>query len=72
MKSAVTRACTTIDKLTDCEYTFATTAASNDARKRLLEAFDFGVELHDPWSDVNTRDGNDSASETAEKSLKQY
>ena len=71
-KSAVTRACTAIDKLTDREYTFATMAASNDARKRLLETFDFCVEPHHRWSDVDTRDGNDSASETAKKSLKQY
>ena len=72
VKSAVTRACTAIDKLTDREYTFATPAASNDARRCLLEAFDFCVELHDRWSDLDTQDGKDSASETAEKSLKQY
>ena len=46
-KSAVTRACTAIDKLTEREYTFATLAASDEALKRLLEAFDFCVELHD-------------------------
>ena len=71
-KSAVTRACTAIDKLTDREYTFTTPAASNDSCKRLLEAFDFCVELHDRWSDLDTRDGNDLASETAKKTLKQY
>ena len=54
VKSAVTRACTAIDKLTDREYTFATPAASNDARRRLLEAFDFCVELYDRWSDLDT------------------
>ena len=60
------------DRQTNGEYTFATPAASNDARRCLLEAFYFCVELHDRWSDLDTRDGNDSASETAEKSLKQY
>ena len=72
VKSAVTRACTAINKLIDREYTVDTMAASRDARKRLLEAFDFCVELHDRWSDLEILDGNESASETAEVSIKPY
>ena len=71
-KSAVTRACTAIDKLTEREYTFANPAASDEARKRLLEAFDFCVKLHDRWSDLDLLDGNELASETAAKSIKPY
>ena len=71
-KSAVTRACTAIVKLVDREYTFDTLAASRDSRKRLLEVFDFCVELHDRWSDLDILDGNESASETAEISIKPY
>ena len=71
-KSAVTRACTAIDKHTNCEYTFATPAACRDARRRLLEAFDFCVKLHDRWSDLHIVDSNDSASKKAEQSIKPY
>ena len=71
-KSVVTRACTAIDKLDDCEYTIDTIAASRDSRKRLLDAFDFCVELHDRWSDLKILDGNESTSVTAEVSIKPY
>ena len=71
-KSAVTRACTTIDKLTDREFNYATPAACDDARKRLTKALDFCVKLHDRWSDLETEDGSETASETADKSLRPY
>ena len=70
-KNAVTRACTAIDKLTEREYTFAMAAAGDEARKRLLEALDFCVELHDRWSDLDFL-SYELASETAAKSIKPY
>ena len=72
MKSAVTRACTAINKLIDRKYTLSTLTEGDEARKRLNEAFDFCVELHDRWSDLELLDGDDSASETAKKLLKPY
>ena len=71
-KSAVTRVCTAIDKLIDRQYTLSTPTEADEARKRLNEALDFCVEFHDRWSDLELLDGNESASETAEKSLKPY
>ena len=46
-KSAVTKACTAIDKLIDRQYTLSTPTEADEARKRLNEALDFCVELHD-------------------------
>ena len=71
-KSAVTRACTTIDKLVERDFVFDTPAACSDARKRLTDAFDFCVELHDRWGDLETEAGTASANEAAEASLKPY
>ena len=71
-KSAIARACTAIDKLTECNFIYSTPGACDDALKRLTEAFDFCVELHDRWSDIKTETGNESASETASKSLGPY
>ena len=71
-KSAVTKACTAIDKLIDCHYTLSMPTEADEARKRLNEALDFCVELHDRWSDLELFGGNESASETAEKSLKPH
>ena len=41
VKSAVTRACTAIDKLIEHEFIYSTTAACETAQKRLSDAFDF-------------------------------
>ena len=71
-KSAVTRACTAIDKLIDHQYTLSTPTEADEARKCRNEALNFCVELHDPCSDLELLDSNESASETAEKSLKPY
>ena len=71
-KSAVTRACTAIDKLVERDFVFDTPAACSDARKRLTDAFDFCVELHDRWGDLETEAGTASANEAAEASLKPY
>ena len=71
-KSAVTRACTAIDKLVERDFVFDTPAACSDARKRLTDAFDFCVELHDRWSDLETEAGTAAANEAAEASLKPY
>ena len=46
--------------------------AFTDARKRLVEAYDFCVELHDRWSDLETQAGEETANEAAEVSLKPY
>ena len=71
-KSAVSRACTAIDKLIECGYIYSTPAACEEARKHLAEAFDFCVELHDRWSDLENESGSTTASETANKSLGPY
>ena len=71
-KSAVTRACTAINKLLECKFIYSTPAVCETAQKRLTDAFDFCVELHDRWSDLETESGNDSAGETASKSLGPY
>ena len=71
-KSAVTRACTAIDKLIEREFIYSTMAACETAQKRLSDAFDFCVELHDRWSDLESEAGNASAGETASKSLGPY
>ena len=71
-KSAVTRACTAIDKLVEKKFVFDTPASCSDARKRLTDAFDFCVELHDRWSDLETKAGDETANEAAETSLKPY
>ena len=71
-KTAVTRACSVIDKLIGREYNYTTPAACEEARKRLTEAFDFCVDLHDRWSDLETEAGSESASEAADKSLRPY
>ena len=65
-KSAVTRACTAIDKLVERKYVFDTPAACTEARKRLVEAYDFCVELHDRWSDLETQAGVETANEATE------
>ena len=71
-KSAVTQACTAIDKLVDRRFVYNTPAACSDACKRLIEAYDFCVELHDRWSDLETKAGTEKASKTAEESLRPY
>ena len=71
-KSSVTRVCTAIDKLTGCPFIYSMPAACDDTRKHLTEAFDFCVELHDRWSDLENEAGNKTASETANKSLAPY
>ena len=71
-KSAVTRACTAIDKLLECDFIYSTPAACETAQKRLSDAFDFCVELHDRWSDLESEAGNASAAETAANSLSPY
>ena len=71
-KSAVTRACTAIDKLVERKFVFDTPAACSDARKRLVDAYDFCVELQDRWSDLETAAGTESANEAAEVSLRPY
>ena len=75
-KSAVSRGCTAIEKLTECGFIYSTPTACDDARKRLTEAFDFCVELHDRWSDLENESGSgtasEMASETANKSLGPY
>ena len=40
--------------------------------RRLVEAYDFCVELHDRWSDLKTQAGVETANEAAEVSLKPY
>ena len=47
-------------------------AACEEARKRLAEAFDFCVELHDRWSNLETESGSKTASKMANKSLGPY
>ena len=71
-KSAVSRACTAIDKLTEREFIYSMPTACEEARKRLAEAFDFCVELHDRWTDLENDSGGTTASETANKSLGPY
>ena len=71
-KSAVTRACTAIDKLVDRKFIYDTPAACSDTRKGLIEAYDFFVELHDHWGDLKTEAGTEKASETEEESLRPY
>ena len=71
-KSAVTRACTAIDKLIEREFIYSTPAACESAQQRLSDAFDFCVELHDRWSDLEEAAGNTAASETAGNSLGPY
>ena len=71
-KSAVTRACTAIDKLVEHKFVYDTPAACSDARKRLVDAYDFCVELHDRWGDLETEAGTKEANEAAETSLKPY
>ena len=71
-KSAVSRTCTAIDKLTERGFLYSTPAACEEARKRLAEAFYFCVKLHDRWSDLETKSGSKTASETANKSLGPY
>ena len=72
VKSSVTRACTAIDKLTGCPFIYSTPAACDDARKRLTDAFNFCVELHDRWTDLENKAGNQAASETSNTSLAPY
>ena len=71
-KSAITRACSAIDKLVERKFVFDTPAACTDARKRLADAYDFCVKLHDRWSDLGTEAGDEKANEAAEISLKPY
>ena len=71
-KSAITRACTMIDKLVERKFVFDTPAACSDARKRVVNAYDFCVKLHDRWSNLETEAGTETASERAEVSLKPY
>ena len=71
-KSAVTRACNAVTNLTAGSFTYATPAACDNARKRLEDAFDFLVELHDRWTDLETADGNEKACDKANESLDQY
>ena len=54
------------------KYVFDTPAACTEARKRLVDAYDFCVELHDRWSDLETQAGEEAANEAAEISLKPY
>ena len=70
--SAVSRSCTAIDKLIEREFIFSTPTACEEARKHLAEAFDFCVELHDWWIDLENESGSTTASETANKSLGPY
>ena len=65
-------ACTAIDKLAEREFIYSTPTACEEARKRLAEAFDFWVELHDRWTDLENESGGATASETANKSLGPY
>ena len=67
-KGAVTRACTTIEKLKAWPFTYATTASCDEARRRLQQAYDFCVELHDRWGDL----GDDEDAKESVKSLKPY
>ena len=71
-KSAITRACSAIDKLVERKFVFDTPAACSDARKHLADAYDFCVELHDRCSDLGTEAGDDKANKAAEVSLKPY
>ena len=71
-KSAVTRACSAINKLVERKFVFDTPAACSDSRKHLTDAYDFCVELHDRWSKLETEAGNETADEAAEISLKPY
>ena len=71
-KTAITQACSAIDKLVEHKFVFDTPAACTDARKHLTDAYDFCVELHNRWSDLGTEAGNESAKEDAELSLKPY
>ena len=71
-KSAVSRWCTAIDKLIERKFIYSTPTACEDTRKHLAEAFDFCVELHDRWSDLENESGSTTVSETANKSLGPY
>ena len=71
-KSAITRACTGIDKLVERKFVYDTPAACSDARKRLADAYDFCIELHDRWDDLGTEAGTETANKAAEVSLKPY
>ena len=71
-KSTVSRACTAIDKLTERGFIYSTLAACEEARKHLAEAFDFCVELHDGWNNIETESGSKAASKMANKSLGPY
>ena len=71
-KSAVTRAFTAIHKLVERDFVYSTPAACDSAEQRLSDAFDFSVELHDRWSDLESGAGNSAADETASKSLGPY
>ena len=71
-KSAVTRACTAIEKLTKCPFIYSTPAACEEARKGLNDSYDFCVELHDRWSDLEIESGNESATQAAYESLSPY
>ena len=65
-KSAVTRACSAIDKLVERKFVSDTPAACSDARKCLVNAYDFCVELHDCWGDLETEAGTETANKAAE------
>ena len=68
-KSTVTRVCTSVNKLVLHPYIYSTPAACNTARKRLEEAYDFCIELHDRWGDLQAAD---DAAKTSAESLQPY
>ena len=71
-KSAVFRACTAIEKLVERGFIYSTPVACEEARKHLADSFDFCVELHNRWTDLENESENKTASETANKSLGPY
>ena len=68
-KAAVTRACTAIAKLKERPYTYATPAACDESRKRLQEAYDLCLDLHNRWTDL---DSDEKGPEKADSSMQPY
>ena len=76
-KSAVTRACTAISKLIERPYIYSTPAACDAARQRLEEAYDYCVELHDRWTELQslsakTAEAEAAAARSTAESIKTY
>ena len=69
---SIKHSCTAIERLTGCPFIYSTPAVCDNARKRLTEAFNFCVELHDRWSDLENEAGSETASETVNTSLAPY